>query len=142
MIIVLFIYSVSYLLIGDFMNFLKNFGKSFSYSIGILLILTIILTILSYFNVLGVNLVNIFKIINLCLATMIGGFVTGKNSSNKGWLEGLKFGILFVIIVLLFNLLGIGSAFGLLNIVSYVIIITTSIIGSMIGISLKIEENS
>ena len=124
------------------MDFLKIFGKGFGYSIGILLILTIILTILSFFNVLGPTLVNIFMIINLCLATITGGFITGRNAFNKGWLEGLKFGILFTIIILLFNLLGIGSAFNLLNIVSYVIIIITSIIGSMIGISLKQEENS
>ena len=122
------------------MNFLNNFAKAFCYGISVLLVSTIIITILSYFNVLSSNLVNIFMIINLCLATVIGGLKIGANSVNKGWLEGLKFGILFCIIILLFNWLGIGSAFSLLNIISYVIIIVTAIIGSMIGINLKIEK--
>ena len=76
-------------------------------------------------------------IVNLCLATIIGSIKMGKHSINKGWLEGLKFGILLSIIVLLFNLLGLGNAFSLSNILSYFVIIISSIIGSMIGINLR-----
>lgn len=133
-------YTISYLLIGDFMIFLRNSAKAFGFGIISLLILTIFLTIFSYFNFFGPKLVNIFKIINLCIAGIVGGINIGKCSQNKGWLEGLKFGILFTIIILLFNLLGIGKAFSGLNIISYVIIIVTSILGSMIGINLKKDE--
>lgn len=115
------------------MIFLKKISKSILYTIGSILILTIILTILNYFDIFNGTIVKIFKIINLIISILIGSILIGHKSNNKGWLEGLKFGLIMSVIIFLFNYLGLNR----INYLIYIIILITSIIGGMIGISFK-----
>lgn len=115
------------------MIFLKNISKSILYTVASIIILTIILTILNYFDIFNGTIVKIFKIINLIISILIGSFLIGRKTNNKGWLEGLKFGLIMSIIIFLFNFLGLNK----LDYLTYIIILITSIIGGMIGISFK-----
>ena len=65
----------------------------------------------------------------------LGGFIIGKKSSKKGWLEGLKLSLIFTIILILFNLLGLGNKIEFKNIVYYIIIIASCMFGGMLGIN-------
>ena len=117
------------------MNYLKKVGISLLYIIGIIFALTMIITILNYFNIISGTLLTISKILICVISLFIGGFIIGKKSSKKGWLEGFKLSIIFLLLLLLFNYLGLGSLPELKNIIYYSIIIASCIFGSIIGIN-------
>ena len=117
------------------MKYLKKLGFSFIYIISSLLILTFIITFLNYFNIISDKVISIFKILIPIISLFIGGFYIGKNSNSKGYLEGLKLGLIFSLILIIFNYLAFDYSFKLKYLLFYLIIITSSILGSMIGIN-------
>ena len=119
------------------MLYLKKLSKSLGISIGILLILTFIITLLNYINLINIKIVNIFSYITPFISFFIGGLLLGKTSINKGWLEGIKFGLVIIVLSFIFNYLAFDQGFNISNIILYTITIISSIIGSMIGINLK-----
>lgn len=119
------------------MLYLKKLGKALLTSLLIILILSFIITLLNYINLFNLNIVNAFSYITPFIALFIGGLAMGKSSLNKGWLEGIKFGIICVIIFIMFNYLAFDSFFNISNIILYIITIISSILGSMIGINIK-----
>lgn len=133
----IFFYTIEYLLIGDRMKYLKNLGMSFIYIIVTILVLTFITTILSYFNILNDKITSIIKIIIPIISMLIGGFYIGKKSLKKGFLEGLKLGGIFSLILIIFNYLALNISFKFKYLLFYLILIITSILGSMIGINKK-----
>ena len=123
------------------MKYAKNLGFSLLFIIGSLIILTLLLTFFNYFNLFSNGLVSTFKIIIPIISLFAGGFFIGKKSSKKGWLEGLKLSLIFTIILILFNLLGLGNKLELKNILYYLIIIISCIFGGMLGINKNNSEN-
>lgn len=123
------------------MFFIKRFGKSLLISLLFLLILTLFITILNYVGVLNLYIVNIFSYVTPFISLFIGGLLMGKSCLNKGWLEGIKFGGLCVLIFIIFNYLAFNVLFNITNIILYVITLGASILGSIIGINLKNGEN-
>ena len=123
------------------MLFFKKLGKSFLISLIIILILTFVITFFNYIGLFSLSIVNAFSYITPFIALFIGGFLMGKGSISKGWLEGIKFGLISIIIFFIFNYLAFDSFFNLSNIILYVITLIASVLGSMIGISLKNGEN-
>lgn len=119
------------------MDFVKKTGKSLLISIVVLFVLTFIMTFLNYINFLKFNLVNIFEIAILFITVFSGSFNMGKNSKKKGWLEGIKFGGIFLLILIIFNYLGFNIKFEIKNLLYYLILLVSSILGGMIGISFK-----
>lgn len=124
------------------MNYLKLLGKSFLYIVSILLISTLVITILNYFNIFGSKLVTFFKIVIALISMFVGGFIIGKNSKQKGWLEGLKLGLIVLLILVLMNYLILRQNFEVKNLVYYLILLSSTIFGSMIGINKKSIENN
>lgn len=114
-------------------NYLKNILFTF------ITIITscIIITIFNYFNILNNNLLKIISIIIMIFSLLLGGFLTGKKANKKGYLEGLKFGTIIVLIILIFNLLVFKNKFNLINILYYFTLLFSSVIGSMVGILKK-----
>lgn len=119
------------------MNYLKKIGISVLWIIGSLLISTFLITFLNYFNIISDKIISIFKILIPIISLFIGGYITGKRSKSKGWLEGLKLGFIFSILIIIFNFLAFDSSFKLKYLLFYLIIIISSILGSMIGINKK-----
>ena len=75
------------------MENIKKYIISLGYTLGIILIFTIILTILNYFDLLGVKVINILKLIIPIIATIVGAYHVGNNSDRKGYQTGIKYGI-------------------------------------------------
>lgn len=119
------------------LKYIKNLGKSFLYIIGFILVLTFIVTLLSYFNIIGSKVLSILEITILCLSLFVGGFIIGKKSLKKGYLEGLKLSGIFLIILLLFNFLAFDQTFKISDLIFYLIITLSSIFGSTLGINKK-----
>ena len=119
------------------MNYLKKLGKSLLYIIIPSILFTFILTLLNYFDIISYNSLNIIKYILFFISLFISSFIFGKFSNSKGWLEGIKYGLIIVIILLLFNYLVFNTPFNIKAIIYYLIILATSSIGSMLGINFK-----
>lgn len=112
-----------------------NYLKSMIYTLSIILISTILLTIFNYFNILtGIPLKIIMLIIPM-IAIFIGSFKIGKTSSKKGYIEGLKYGIIWIILLLIINL--ITKDFTLTSIIYYIILLLTSSLAGVLGINRK-----
>ncbi len=124
------------------MNYLKNISISIGFIIFSLIILILFTTILNYFNIIGSSLCNTLKLLTPIISLFIGGFYIGRNSNQKGWLEGLKLSIIFLIILILFQYLAFDNKFEVKNILYYIIISISCVFGSIIGINKKRERNN
>lgn len=119
------------------MEFLKNSLISLLYIFSIIIVSTFLVTTLNYFNIIGSKLLTIFKILIILSSMFTGGIIIGKNSKQKGWLEGIKLGLIVTVILVLFKYLGLNQKFLITNIIYYIILIISCTLGSMIGINKK-----
>ena len=122
------------------MNYIKNFSISFLYIIGVTIVLTFIMTLLNYFNIITGSVLTITKIIITFIAIFIGGFIIGKKSKTKGWLEGIKLGIIILIILSIINFLILKVNFEFRIILYDIIILFSCTFGSIIGINLNHQK--
>ena len=122
------------------MKCLKNIGISCLYSYGFIFVFTFILSFFNYINFID-GMFSFFMIFNLVLSVFIGGFICGKRALKKGWLEGLKYGFVFLFILTLLNVLGFSNGLSSKYFVFCSIILVSSILGGMIGIGFRHEKN-
>ena len=118
------------------MKKIKLIGYSLLINISILLILLLITTLLSYINIINNKTLSIILLIIPILSTFISNLYIGKNSIKKGYIEGIKNGVIFIFILLLLNI-SLYRVFTLKLIIYYLIFIISAILGSMIGINIK-----
>lgn len=111
-----------------------NYLKNIAYTFIILIVSTIIITILNYFGILNGNILKLILNIIIILSLFIGGYLIGTKSSKKGYLEGIKFGIIIIALILLLNLLIFKNKFSLISFLYYPSLLITSTLGSMLGI--------
>lgn len=105
-----------------------------------ILVLGIIYTSFYYFDIMGNNVFKWLSLITMILSLFIGCMYLGKKSKSKGWFEGLKIGLGISIIYFLISFLGFES-FSIKNIIYYLVIILTSMFGSMFGIgNVKVDN--
>lgn len=107
--------------------------KSSIYTLCILIGSTIIITILNYFNILMGNVLKITELLIPIISIFIGSYILGKSSNNKGYIEGLKYGMAWIILFLIINL--ISKNFTYLSLIYYLILILIAIVSSIIGIN-------
>lgn len=107
--------------------------KSSIYTLCILIGSTIIITILNYFNILMGNVLKITELLIPIISIFIGSYILGKSSNNKGYIEGLKYGVAWIILFLIINL--ISKNFTYLSLIYYLILIIIAIVSSIIGIN-------
>lgn len=122
------------------MNYLKKIGKSLLYTFSTILIGILIITVFNYLNVFSIKLVSISKIFILVLAIFVGSFLLGIKSDKKGYLEGIKYGIIVSMILAILNMI-IYHNFELKDLLLYTIIIICSCLGSMVGITKHKDES-
>lgn len=104
-----------------------------------LFLLLFIITILYYFNLINEKTFETLKLIVLLISIFINSFILGKNTKKKSYLEGIIYGIILITTLLLFTLILSKIQFKLL--IYYPLILITSILGSMIGGTKKIDQN-
>lgn len=118
------------------MKNIKNYGISILIMVIGFILLSFLLTLLSYFDIIGDKTLSIFEIISMILIMLTGGFLIGLKSNKKGWLEGLKIGLIFYVFLSLVNIIFFHS-FNFKTIIYYLILLIPSILGGMIGILKK-----
>ncbi|MDD3821810.1 MAG: TIGR04086 family membrane protein [Bacilli bacterium] len=119
------------------MTRLYQYLKTISYIIVTVLITTFLLTLFNYYDILTNNIVSYLKFLLVIIIVFIGGIKIGKKAQKKGWLEGLKLGLILTFLIFLFSYLGLKTNINLKSFIYYLIIISTTTLGGMFGISKK-----
>ena len=114
-----------------------NYLKSMIWTLGIIIVCSFIITIFNYFNIINSNILKIIFLFISIIGIFIGSYKIGKVSNQKGYINGIKYGSIWVILFLIINL--IIKSFTLLSIVYFVILMFISILGSILGINNKIK---
>ena len=120
------------------MLYLKKISKALIYTFSILLISIILVTLISYVSE-GI-IYKTLKLLLPILSLFIGGIIIGKNSKNKGWLEGLKYSGIVIIILILVSFILPNNSFDIKRILYYLVLIFIGTIGSMLGINKTIDK--
>lgn len=119
------------------MKYIKNIGFSLLTLCSSYIILTLIITILSYSNIINNSLLSIFKICIIFISIFISSFFLGRSINNKIVLYSGLYGLCICILLTIINLILFKSLFkGFL--IYYLIIIITSILGSISRIKAKL----
>lgn len=118
------------------MTYIKKYGLRVIYTILSIIICLLLLTTLYYFNLLSSNIYQVLKIIIVLSNVFIGGYILGKNTQSKGYLEGIKLATILILFCLLISLIS-KNPLQLKVILYYLIISIAAVFGSMLGINKK-----
>lgn len=122
------------------MEYIKKTIKILGIMYAIIILSIFLITIFNYFNIISGIVLKVFLAIIPIISTFIGGILIGKKATQKGWLEGLKLALIFLVILVIFNYLALSHWINLKNLIYYLIIIFSTIFGSMIGINKKEKD--
>ena len=117
------------------MKYLKNVGKSLGYMSIIIIVLTLIITVLSYFNIFNDNIIKVMKLIVPIISVFIAGILMGNRTNKKGIYEGFRLSIIIIFIFMFLSI--ILSSFKPQSLIYYLIIIISTVFGSIIGVQKK-----
>lgn len=77
-------------------------------------------------------------IMGLSFVTLfIGGFVSGGKGKEKGWLIGGLTSLLYTLIILVFQFLGLGSSFSLEQLAFHAGFLLIAMLGGIMGVNLS-----
>lgn len=116
--------------------YIKNFSLFLTTELAIVLIF-------SLFNLFGMNTsissLLIF-LLNVLLFLTIG-FVHGKHCNQKGYITGILTGLFLSVIMVLLNISFFKGNFNINLILYYLVLLTSSSLGAMIGKSRKVDTS-
>ena len=105
--------------------------------------LVFITFVFSLLNIFGLDntVTNLLLFIFNFLVFFIFGYKSGELAKNKGYLQGLKISLLFLIFLIIINII-IGTFNAILpTLIYYLLLVLSSTIGAMIGINKKEDTN-
>ncbi len=114
---------------------MKKYLIAIGYTLISFILLIFILNLFNYFDVLSGMTLKIIKMIIPVISMLIGSIYLGKNSIKKGYLEGLKLGVIISLVFFIFSFLGLDKSLSFSRIIYYAIVVISSMLGAMIGIS-------
>ena len=118
------------------MNFqIKTFFKAITNYFLLIIIFSLIINILYYYNVISNNTIKYYKMFSLLIISFITGLYIGHNSHEKGYLSGIIFSMVIVVLNLVVALLT--KEFSLNVIIYYLITIFIITLSSIVGINRK-----
>ena len=123
------------------MDFIKYLKTLLYVTIGTFFF-NLILTLLYYFNIIGANVNSYLKLIFMAIIMITGGLMIGLKADKKGWLEGIKIGGLVICLMFLVSYLGFDKSLNIKSIIYYVLLILSSMLGSVIGINKKSSQKN
>ena len=119
------------------MKTIKKYGKTIGLFTIIILLLSFIFSLFNLGGLMSFNTTSILFIILMIILFLIIGYQFGKNADKKGYIEGLKIGFSLILVLIFINIIFYNSNFSLERIIYYIVLILSSIMGSMLGINRK-----
>lgn len=117
------------------MTYLKKYGLRFIYTLSEILIGMLIITLFYYYNLIPDYIFKFLKLFIILITIFINSFILGKCSEKKGYLEGIKYGLIIIIFSLIPTL--VMFRFQIKLLLFYLIILSTTTLGSTVGINKK-----
>lgn len=124
------------------METIKKYLSSLGITLGLILAFSFFLNIFSYFDLLNSNIYKIILILTSAISILVGSFILGKKSDNKGYLEGIKFGLITIILFFIISFLAFSQKLTISSFIYYLILVITSSIGAMLGINKRTNQNN
>lgn len=97
-----------------------------------IIVTSFILAAGSSLNILSLKIIEILTILVPAVMLLILGFKIGKRTRKKGFIEGILYGIIILILTFLLSIL-FDNTMEIKNVLYYLIIIASSMLGSMFG---------
>jgi len=119
------------------MNKYLKYLKGLILVLGVLFSSTLIISILYYLNILNDGFNNYLLLLSSFISMLVGGIYIGLRSKEKGYIEGLKIGLISIFILMILSIILYKNNINSKNIIYYLILLSSSILGSMIGINKK-----
>lgn len=116
------------------LKYLNSILKVLLINILLILFLSSFTTLLYYFNLLSSGVYNVFKLLIPLFSIFITTISFTKKVKEKGWFEGLKLGLLLIIVFIAISSFA-STSFNIKMMLYYLIILITAILGGMIGIN-------
>ena len=111
--------------------------------IGLFLIFILVITLFtSLINLTNLNTIIISKIsiILTAISFFIISTIASHKLNEKGYILGIKLGLLFIILMLLINLIIFKSSFNIDRIIYYIILLASSILGGSFGKNIHFKK--
>lgn len=124
------------------METIKKYFISLGITLGLTIAFAFFVNILNYFDLLSMNTYKVIIVLTTAVSAAVGSYILGKKTDRKGYLEGIKFGIILILLMWIISFLAFDQSFSISSIIYYLIFIITSSIGSMFGINKKTNDNS
>ena len=118
---------------------IKNYLISLSLSMVLIIILAFFINVLNYFDLLNNNLYKFILVITTIFSISIGSYILGTKTDNKGYLNGLIYGVITVLLFIIISFI-LGNNLSLSSSVYYLIIVIISSIGGSVGINRKNQD--
>ena len=115
------------------MNTFFKYIKSLIIFLSSIIIIPFLLTL---FNLMKLETNKIIIIILGAIIMFIIGIITGKNTNNKGYLKGLLVSVVCIFILVILSLI-FKFTLNINSLIYYIILVISTIFGSMIGINKK-----
>lgn len=115
-----------------------NIFKYFIFNIFTIIICSLFNSLLYYFNIFNNSFYSVFKILIISISIFVFSFLYSNSSKCRKVISGIKFCLLFIIFSLIICL--INSRFQFKIFIYYVIILFSSIIGSLVS-NIKKSKN-
>lgn len=123
------------------METIKKYLISFGISFGLILIFSFFLNLFNYFDLFNPKIYKVVLILLVGTSIFIGSFLLGKKSNEKGYLEGIKYGLISCLLMFFISFLAFSTKFNIDSLIYYLILIIISIIASIAGINRKTNES-
>ncbi|VEF47666.1 putative integral inner membrane protein [Bacillus freudenreichii] len=118
----------------------KNFGVSVLYGVFTIILLAAITSLIFSFILTFTNTqeksVNLLITIISFFSVFAGGFICGGKGKQKGWVLGGATGLLYSLIIFLYQYLGHGSFFTIEQLVYYICYTLTAMMGGVLGVNI------
>ena len=118
------------------MNMFYKYIKSLIIFLSSIVIIPMFLTIFYLFNL---STSRIIVIILGAILMLFVGFITGKNSNSKGYLNGLLISVISILILVIISLI-LKVKLNINSLIYYIVLVVSTTLGSMIGINKKSKK--
>lgn len=117
------------------MNSIKKYLKCIGVTFGLVLVFGLFLTNLNFFDLVSNNIYKVIMILFTIISIFTGSYILGSKTDKKGYIEGLKFGIIIIFLFFVISFLAFDKGINLSSLLYYLIILGISSSGSMVGIN-------
>lgn len=118
------------------MNFLKKYSSIYKFIIFIL-ITVIIQTLINLLFPINKKINQIISLIIILIYSLFSGIKKGLHSNEKAYLQGLQKGTINILILYILSIITLDFRITIKRIIYYLIIISITILGSIIGLKNK-----